>query len=49
MKKLGILGILTMFATSLRANPACTTLCPLVLGASLGIARKLGVSHLLQG
>lgn len=41
---LGLLGSGSVFA-----NPACTTLCPLVLGASLGIARKLGVKDEVVG
>lgn len=49
MKKMGIFATLMMLATSVRANPACTTLCPLVLGASLGIARKLGVKDEVVG
>lgn len=49
MKKLGFFGLLTLVATSVKANPACTTLCPLVLGASLGIARKLGVKDEVVG
>ena len=49
MKKFGLLGLLTLITTSVKANPACTTLCPLVLGASLGIARKLGVKDEVVG
>ena len=49
MKKLGLFSLLTLMATSVKANPACTTLCPLVLGASLGIARKLGVKDEVVG
>ena len=49
MKKFGLFGLLTLIATSVKANPACTTLCPLVLGASLGIARKLGVKDEVVG
>ena len=49
MKNFGLFGLLTLVATSVKANPACTTLCPLVLGASLGIARKLGVKDEVVG
>ncbi|MBO7484175.1 MAG: hypothetical protein J6T55_03545 [Alphaproteobacteria bacterium] len=49
MKKIGLFGFVLAFATAVKANPACTTLCPLVLGASLGVARKLGVKDEVVG
>ena len=49
MKKFGLFALLAMVASSVKANPACTTLCPLVLGASLGVARKLGVKDEVVG
>ena len=49
MKKFSLFALLTMVASSVKANPACTTLCPLVLGASLGIARKFGVKDEVVG
>lgn len=49
MRKIGLFGLLAFLTATAKANPACTTLCPLVLGASLGIARKLGVKDEVVG
>ena len=48
MKKC-LFALIAFLATSVKANPACTTLCPVLLGASLGIARKLGVKDEVVG
>ncbi|MGN0919542.1 MAG: hypothetical protein ACI4OR_02130, partial [Alphaproteobacteria bacterium] len=49
MKKLGLLGLFLTLSSAAKANPACTTLCPILLGASLGIARKFGVKDEVVG
>ncbi|MGN0919297.1 MAG: hypothetical protein ACI4OR_00850 [Alphaproteobacteria bacterium] len=49
MEKWSLFGLVMAFTTAVKANPACTTLCPLVLGASLGIARKFGVKDEVVG
>ncbi|MBP5535012.1 MAG: hypothetical protein J6Y03_05885 [Alphaproteobacteria bacterium] len=49
--KILMLGFGLIFAgiSKVFANPACTTVCPILLGASLGIARKLGVKDEVVG
>ncbi len=45
-----ILALVSLFASvKTFANPACTTLCPLIVGASLTIAQKMGVKDEVVG
>ena len=38
-----------ILSTKVLANPACTTLCPLIVGGGLAIAQKMGVKDEVFG
>ena len=38
-----------ILSTKVMANPACTTLCPLIVGGGLAIAKKMGVKDEVVG